>query len=472
MRNTDYQFVDTDSVGIEAKLISAYEHITRRSLNPADPDRLFISWVADIITNERVNQNFIGNQNIPSRAVGENLDALGETIFNVKRPAAQDSYTTVRFHISKEQTVPVSIPRGTRVTGINSALVWATTKDAYIEPGATYADVMAQCETPGDVGNGQALGQINTLIDIDNIKYYQSCENISESDGGAERATDEEYYELMKKGLSSFTTAGSTASYEYWAKSVSNHIADVKAVQPNKHIEQELALIKCTDGHSYAFYGGEEINLSSLLVRALVVDDDGTPALSEAPGGLTQGTKDQDYTVKAENGMLIIDILPTGEFRNSTSIVASFYQRKAGEVYIYVLMDDGEQAGEVIKGTVLNVCNQEFVRPMTDRVSVKDPANYPYDIEFTYYVDPDSQVSVSFVEAAVDNTVKEYIAWQRQKFNRDVDPSELIARLKRIEGIKRVSLARPIYASLKPEADNTPVIARVSSVDYANGGYE
>ena len=50
----DISFVDTDAAGIENALIQSYELFTGRTLYPADPARLFVLWVADIIIQERV----------------------------------------------------------------------------------------------------------------------------------------------------------------------------------------------------------------------------------------------------------------------------------------------------------------------------------------------------------------------------------------------------------------------------------
>ena len=91
-----YTFTETDSSGLIASLVSGYEKITGRTLLPADPDRIFISWVAAIISEERVRQNYIGNQNIPSRSSGADLDALGEWIYSLPRPGASAAKCTMR----------------------------------------------------------------------------------------------------------------------------------------------------------------------------------------------------------------------------------------------------------------------------------------------------------------------------------------------------------------------------------------
>ena len=231
-RAIEYQFVSTDSAEIVADLTAKYEELTGHTLLPSDPDKLFIQWVAGIIIQQRIIVNYAANQNIPSRAVGANLDALGEMIFNVSRPQAKPAECVVRFSISSPQETAITIPKGTRVTDSSGSLIWDTKEDIAIEIGATIADVPVICETDGTIGNGYVPGQINTLIDVDKVMYYASCTNIETSNSGAEQATDNEYYELMRAGLEAFSTAGPKGAYEYHAKAVSTSIADVCAINP------------------------------------------------------------------------------------------------------------------------------------------------------------------------------------------------------------------------------------------------
>ena len=77
-RNPEYQFVSTDTAELEALLTSAYEQLTGTTLQPASPERLFVKWVLSILVHERELHNHTANQNIPSRAEGANLEALGE----------------------------------------------------------------------------------------------------------------------------------------------------------------------------------------------------------------------------------------------------------------------------------------------------------------------------------------------------------------------------------------------------------
>lgn len=230
-RNTQYQFVSTDTGTLISSLVAGYERITGTSVQPASPEKLFIQWVADIIIQERIINNYTGNQNIPSRAEGENLDALGELFYASQRPAAQPAVCTERFYISEAQETAILIPAGTRVTDASNTLVWETVEDVYVSIGSTYADVQIRCQTAGVIGNDYAAGQINTAVDL--FDYYDRCENTTASDGGADEATDDEYYDLMRSSQDAYSTAGPKGGYIYIAKQVSTEIADVVANTPS-----------------------------------------------------------------------------------------------------------------------------------------------------------------------------------------------------------------------------------------------
>lgn len=374
-RNTEYQFISTDTATLTAAMVSAYETITGISVTPASPEKLFISWVTDIIIQERILCNYTANQNIPSRAEGENLDALGELFYDKSRPEAQAATSTVKFTISQAQSSAVLIPSGTRVTDASSTLTWETTADAYIAAGDTTIELPVTCQTLGIVGNGYIAGQICVAVDL--FPYYLSCANTTTSDGGADVATDDEYYELLTAGQDAYSTAGAKGSYIYHAKQVSTEIGDVVANTP---------------------------------------DD--------------------------------------------------------GEVVIYVLMEDGTIAGAEIKSAVLAACNDDYVRPLTDSVSVADPDEVSFNIAFTYYVPSDSTLSSTDIATAVNDAVATYQQWQCAKLGRDINPSYLIGLLMQT-GIKRVDLTAPAYKALGDGSDNdVPEVAIVGTVTITNGGSE
>lgn len=227
-RNPEYRFISTDTEEIVTQLVAMYEAITKSTVQPASPERLFIQWVANIIIQERVQTNYAGNQNIPSRAEGENLDALAELFYEKDRPGAKAATCTVRFQISEAQQTAILIPSGTRIQG--GDLVWETTEDQYIPIGETSVDAQVRCQTAGVVGNGYAAGQIKQLVDI--YDYYSECANITVSGGGADEATDDEFYELMRLSMDAYSDAGARGGYIYFAKKDNTEIGDVAVVSP------------------------------------------------------------------------------------------------------------------------------------------------------------------------------------------------------------------------------------------------
>ena len=229
-RPAEYKFIPTDPEDIVIWLTAIYEEIMGVTVQPASPERHFIQWMAEAIVLERVLTNYTANQNIPSRAVGENLDALAELFYTQERPQAKAATCTVRFTISEAQGFAVLIPKGTRVTDARKTLVWETLEDVYVNIGETYADIKVQCQRPGKQGNGYVKGQIDSIIDP--FAYFLSCENLTESDGGADAATDEEFYELLRLSMDGYSCAGARGGYIYFAKQVSTEIADVIAASP------------------------------------------------------------------------------------------------------------------------------------------------------------------------------------------------------------------------------------------------
>jgi phage-related baseplate assembly protein len=225
----DISFVDTDPMPLLTSLISAYELFTNRRLYPADPTRKFIEWITDIIIQERVIINESAKQNVPRYAEGEYLDSLAEIFKDAERLQPQPARTTMRCHLSVARPSAQTIPRGTRVT-VDGVINFETTESITIPPGQLYGDAPAICLTPGTTGNGFAPGQITQLIDI--YQFYERVENITMSSGGADKETDDAFYERLRDSMESFSTAGSVGAYIYWTKTASARIIDVRPTSP------------------------------------------------------------------------------------------------------------------------------------------------------------------------------------------------------------------------------------------------
>lgn len=446
MSRSDYQFFDTNAAAIESDLINLYEHLSGVTVTPASPEKLFISWVASILVQAYVKMNYIGNQNIPSRASGDALDALGDMFYSVSRPQASAASCTERFNISEAQIVDITIPAGTRVTDASRTIIWETTEAVTILAGDTYADVEIICQTTGTVGNGYTAGQINTIVDV--FEYYASCANTTTSSGGTDKATDEEYYQLLKSSLDAFSTAGPFGAYIFHAKSVSPQIADVKVIRPRKTVTAELPV-----HGGYAYMGG-----AGLLLDTLEIDN-------AAPL--------DDYNVTYENDLLEIQIDATGSLKNAETIEVSIVKNCAGEVEIYALMSDGTAAGSTVKAAIAAACNDSKVRPLTDKVTVKDPQIKHYTVNMTYYTAEDVTASSAEISAAVTAAVNEYKAWQSAKLGRDVNPSKLVQLVMETGLVKRVDCSAPSYEHIGDGSNGAaPVLAQCDSTTITNGGAE
>lgn len=398
-RNTDYEFIPTDTRTLEAQMIARYEALTGVTVRSTSPEGMMISWVASVILAERVKGNKAANQNLPSRAVGENLDALAELFYAKERTPAKPAVCTVRFHISAAQTSVILVPAGTRVTDGSQKLYWETLEDAWVAIGDTYVDATVRCQTAGTVGNGWAAGTVNTIVDV--YDYYSAVENVTESDGGAEKLTDDEYYEILRASMDSLSTAGAKGNYIYHAKATSSQISDVVVNSPN---------------------AGE--------IRIYVLDTEG------------QTWTDDDITKKFPG-----------------------------------------KAGSTLKTLVRAACNDDTVRPLTDKVVMSDPTEVSYNITLTYYISSQAEQTATIAQEVAD-TVDAYIRWQQGKLGRDINPSKLISMLMGISGIKRVAVTAPVYTQLQDGdmslydtdpvvlADTIPEIGKVGTITLTNGGVE
>lgn len=221
-------FAQKDPQIIESEIIKIYENITGRTLERADPVRLFLNAIILIIIQQRNIIDITAKQNLLAYSTGDYLDHLG-ALLGVTRLNASKAACTVRFTLSEAQSQVILIPMGLRVTPGNN-IYFQTIEAAEIKKGDLYVDVPVQCTEAGISGNGFAIGQIKKLVDV--FPYEMTCENISESNGGSEIESDENLRERIQIAPESFSTAGSSRAYEYFARSAHSDIASVSVMCP------------------------------------------------------------------------------------------------------------------------------------------------------------------------------------------------------------------------------------------------
>lgn len=361
-------FATEEASAIQQNIVTVYEGLTDRTLQPTDPVRLFLNSLAAIIVQQRVLINQTAKGNLLRYASGVLLDHIG-AFQGSERLAASVAITTLQFTLSIPLSSATPIPSGTRVgvQGGEGSIYFSTTEYLEIPAGVTTGVVTAECSAAGTVGNGFIPGQINVLMD--QLPFVQAVTNLTASSGGAAVETDEAFKERIRTAPESYSTAGPRGAYEFWAKSTSAAIQDVHAYSP-----------------------------------------------------------------------------------------------EAGKVTIVPLLVGGQIPGQDVLDAVAEKLEDRGIRPLTDQVTVAAPEPVQYNTTLTYYISRSRSAEVQAIQAAVTAAVPAYHAWQRSKLGRDINPSELIARVM-AAGALRVVINAPTYTEL-----NMTQIAQDNPASITYGG--
>lgn len=139
---------------------------------------------------------------------------------------------------------------------------------------------------------------------------------------------------------------------------------------------------------------------------------------------------------------------------------------EVGVVDIRVLRKDGELPTETLINDIETAVSAGKTRPLTDKVNVLAPEAVTYDIDIIYYISDEDLGRAAEIDNAVSATVDNYVQWQKSKIGRDINDSELIAKV-RNAGAKRVIVNSPLYTVV---ADKSVAIAK--TINITNGGVE
>ncbi len=129
-------------------------------------------------------------------------------------------------------------------------------------------------------------------------------------------------------------------------------------------------------------------------------------------------------------------------------IDVSYRSPDPGVSEVRPLMKDGVLPTQEILDAVLAICGEDGIRPDTDNVVVLAPEQVSYQVAASYWISSANSVTSASIEAAVEKAYADWLVWQRSKLGRDIDPSELVHRLK-AAGAKRVVVTLPEHAVLE-----------------------
>jgi len=182
-------------------------------------------------------------------------------------------------------------------------------------------------------------------------------------------------------------------------------------------------------------------------------DDDYREAIHEKPESFSTAGPTGAYEFHAKQASALI---------SDVSVISP----TPGDVEIRPLLKGGVIPGQEILDMVSEHLNTRTIRPLTDHVSVLAPATVSYNVNLTYYIDNENATMASTIQSAVTEAVNNYVAWQKDKLGRDINPSELI-RLVMQAGAKRVTVTAPVFTAL-----NGTQVAVADTVTVNMGGFE
>lgn len=239
-------FIETDPAKILAESVAFYESATGKILEPGQVERLVINTWA---YREQLLRNAVQQaamQNLIAFASFPILDYLAE-IVGVRRLAASFAEVQIDFGIVPGSAA-LTIPAGLRVQSKDGKIVFQLIEPIEV-PAVGISDpiliVSGTCvsQTAGAVGNDYAPGSIDIILDP--YAYLASASNSTTSSGGSNEEADESLRERVKLAPSSFSVAGPTGAYKFFARSAHPSIIDVgvQSINPGQVIVYPLSTL-------------------------------------------------------------------------------------------------------------------------------------------------------------------------------------------------------------------------------------
>lgn len=223
------KLIEIDASTLYNSIVQAVEVQIGEPLYPGDERRIFIEALVQIIVSMANQCNVAANGKTLQYAVGDMLDALGYRM-GVERLPATPASAPFKFTLDEALADDLTIPAGTLITN-DGDIYFATDADLTITAGSTNGTVNATCTEAGADGNGFGANAIAQLVDL--IEGVATAANTATTAGGADAEPDDEYRERIRLSNSTFSTAGPTKAYQYYAKSADSSIIDVVVDSPD-----------------------------------------------------------------------------------------------------------------------------------------------------------------------------------------------------------------------------------------------
>lgn len=225
-------FIEYDPEEITRQLVSLYESTVGKTLHPAQPERLFIDVIAyrECLLRQAIQE--AAEQNLVAFARDAALDQLGANI-GVNRLAARPATCTVEFALGEAPGSDDTIALGTQLSTGDGAFTFTTSEDCYISAGQTKGSCEATCSVAGVDANGYLPGSLrldgSASSETNNIAV-SAATNTTITALGADEEDDDTYRNRLPLALESFSCAGPSLAYRYFALQAHSSIVDVAVV--------------------------------------------------------------------------------------------------------------------------------------------------------------------------------------------------------------------------------------------------
>lgn len=137
-----------------------------------------------------------------------------------------------------------------------------------------------------------------------------------------------------------------------------------------------------------------------------------------------------------------------------------------GMVDIRFILNDGDIPEESVIEDITEKIKNKSIKPLTDNIQVSAPDIENYNVELTYYINSSDYKNAVAIQNKVNEAVNQYNIWQQSKIGRDINPDELLSRIKQA-GAKRAVIGSPILTDI-PET----TLAKVNIKNIIYGGLE
>ena len=138
-----------------------------------------------------------------------------------------------------------------------------------------------------------------------------------------------------------------------------------------------------------------------------------------------------------------------------------------GVVDIRFILKDGSLPTEEIINTVRENVSKRDKRPTTDMVVVGAPDIVEYGVDIRFYIAKSDTTTAGSIQQQVRDAVADYIKWQNSSIGRDINPDELVYRV-RAAGAKRVEITEPVFTPV----DDTKKAQFAGTAQIIYGGIE